>query len=278
MSMNTLLSACPGRRVRRCAALCALLVLSAATATVLLAAPKPAPDTMEERAKPCVVCHTDEGRADKDTYYPRLAGKPAGYLFNQMRHFRDGRRAHRAMTLLMENLSDDFLRALAVYFAGLPVRYLPAARVTAAAAAGTTTMPALVKDGDAARRIPACAACHGKKLLGAAPAIPGLLGLPRDYISAQFGAWRVGTRVATAPDCMGDIARLLNQAEVTSIAEWLAAQDLPSPASFAITATRASAGAVDPETAKACGSVNDALSSPISTVVSPAVAGKAVRP
>ena len=48
------------------------------------------------------------------------------------------------------------------------------------------------------KQIPACAACHGKTLTGMQPAIPGLVGLHSDYISAQVGAWRSGTRHANS--------------------------------------------------------------------------------
>jgi len=183
----------------------------------------PAPDTFAERAKPCLACHASEGRKARDEYYPRLAGKPAGYLFNQMTHFRDGRRQHRAMSLLMENLSDAYLRELASYFSGLPAHY-----VASQLPAASPTATPLVTLGDPARKIPACNACHGKEFLGVSPAIPGLLGLPADYISAQLGAWKVGTRKATAPDCMAAIARELSAAEVSAVAAWLAAQPLPA--------------------------------------------------
>ena len=43
-----------------------------------------APDTMEERVKPCIVCHGPEDKKGRDAYYPRIAGKPQGYLFNQL--------------------------------------------------------------------------------------------------------------------------------------------------------------------------------------------------
>lgn len=224
---------------------------------------------MEERAKPCVACHAAEGRTDKNAYYPRLAGKPAGYLFNQMRHFRDGQRTHRAMALLMVNLSDDYLRSLATYFSALPVRYAPADSTAAASAA-----PALIADGDAARRIPGCASCHGKQLLGIAPAVPGLLGLPRDYISAQFGAWRVGTRHAAAPDCMGEIAKQLSQAEVTAIAGWLAAQPVPAGVAADMQDHR-----IDPEAASRCGSVRDTAGAPdVITAPPHKNAAKALKP
>ena len=50
------------------------------------------PDTIAERVRACTVCHGKEGRATSDGYYPRIAGKPAGYLFNQLVNFREGRR------------------------------------------------------------------------------------------------------------------------------------------------------------------------------------------
>jgi cytochrome c553 len=73
-------------------------------------------------------------------------------------------------------------------------------------------------------------ACHGERLGGVAPAIPGLLGLPRDYINAQFGAWRNQVRRAHAPDCMAMIASRLSLADVAAVSSWLAAQPVPADA------------------------------------------------
>jgi cytochrome c553 len=84
--------------------------------------------------------------------------------------------------------------------------------------------------GDATLKVPACVACHGQRLTGALPAIPGLLGLPRDYINAQFGAWRNGTRHAHAPDCMATIAGRLSLADVAAISGWLASEPVPDDA------------------------------------------------
>ena len=122
----------------------------------------PPPDTIAERVKPCLVCHAAEGRRSKDEYYPRLAGKPQGYLFNQMVNFREGRRRNRAMSLLMQHLSDDYLRECAAYFASLAPHY-------SAATGQSGDAPLLISKGDPARKIPACTACHGKELLGASP-------------------------------------------------------------------------------------------------------------
>jgi cytochrome c553 len=81
--------------------------------------------------------------------------------------------------------------------------------------------------------VPACASCHGASLTGRSPAIPGLLGLHGDYISAQLGAFRYGTRHAASPDCMHEIATRLSDRDITAISAWLAslpAPTIPTPA------------------------------------------------
>jgi cytochrome c553 len=61
--------------------------------------------------------------------------------------------------------------------------------------------------------------------MGTAPFIPGLLGLPRIYIIAQFGNWQNGGLMrGQTPDCMSEIAKQLTTDEATAIAKWLAAQ------------------------------------------------------
>jgi cytochrome c553 len=86
---------------------------------------------------------------------------------------------------------------------------------------------AIVTHGDAAANIPACSSCHGPHLTGMEPAIPGLLGLRATYISAQLGAWRYGTRTATAPDCMQIVAGHLTEEDVKAIAAFLASRPAP---------------------------------------------------
>ena len=47
------------------------------------------PDEMAPRMAACMTCHGAEGRATNQGYFPRIAGKPAGYLYNQLVNFRD---------------------------------------------------------------------------------------------------------------------------------------------------------------------------------------------
>ena len=178
---------------------------------------------MAQRTLACSACHGKEGRAGPDGYYPRIAGKPAGYLYNQLLNFRDGRRHYGPMTRLMDPLSDAYLLEIAQHFAALDVPYsgaLPRAAPAAQLQAGR----ALAMQGDPQRNVPACAQCHGDALTGVQPNTPGLVGLPRDYLASQLGAWRAGQRRAHAPDCMADIAKRLSLEDIGAVAMWLSMQ------------------------------------------------------
>lgn len=184
-------------------------------------------NTMAERTRACTACHGDQGRAGPDGYYPRLAGKPAGYLFNQLENFQQGRRQYGLMQGLIDPLSRDYLRAMAVYFSELHIPYpapAPATAPPAVLASGRT----LVQEGDVKRGLPACVSCHGQALTGVQPFTPGLLGLPRDYLNAQLGGWQTGQRKAHSPDCMATIAKRLSDADVNAISQWLSSQPVPA--------------------------------------------------
>jgi len=210
----------------------ALTVAALFAATAARAATPASPafeNTMAQRTQACTVCHGKEGRAGPDGYYPRIAGKPAGYLYNQLLNFRDGRRHYGLMTRMLEPLSDAYLLEMAQYFAVLDAPYPPPAAQQPPPGADTLRRGRqLALQGDAARKLPACASCHGAALTGVQPATPGLLGLPRDYLNAQLGAWRAGQRRAHAPDCMADVARRMDLADVNAVAAWLATQPVPA--------------------------------------------------
>jgi len=183
-------------------------------------------DTVEQRALPCLPCHGKEGRAGPDGYYPRIAGKPAKYLLNQLINFRDGRRYFPMMNYLTERQQDAYLAELAEYFSSQKLPY-DSVSPEGVAEATLTRGRILVKDGDKSTDLPACSACHGDNLLGALPAVPGLLGVSRSYLDAQLAAWRTGLRHAKAPDCMATIAKKMTPADIEAVTGWLATQAVP---------------------------------------------------
>lgn len=187
----------------------------------------PPSDTLAQRLQACTACHGAQGRATNQGYFPRIAGKPAGYLYNQLLNFQQGRRSNAAMTYLVDHLSNDYLREISEHFGALALPYPPPQPATESPetlARGRT----LALQGDATRKVPACVQCHGERLTGAMPAFPGLLGLSRDYLLAQFGAWRSGQRRAAQPDCMKAITARMAPEDVAAVASWLAAQPLPA--------------------------------------------------
>jgi cytochrome c553 len=202
-------------RLRRAALCLGFLLPAFAGAAPVLA------DTLEQRLAPCMSCHQVKDR--NDAFFPRLAGKPAGYLYNQLQNFREGRRQYPMMSYMVEQLPDAYLREIAQFYSDQHPPY-PAPQPNSATPAMVERGRVLALHGDPARKIPACVACHGAQLTGVAPAIPGLVGLPRDYINAQFGAWKNKARKAHAPDCMAEVADRLSEADVAAVSGWLALQ------------------------------------------------------
>ena len=109
-----------------------------------------------ERTIACTACHGKEGRATSEGFFPRIAGKPAGYLYNQLRHFRDGRRQNPAMAHMVTNLSDAYLKEIADHFAALNPPY-PPPQTSKLATATLEHGRQLVFYGDATRDIPVMA-------------------------------------------------------------------------------------------------------------------------
>lgn len=183
-------------------------------------------DSMEARVQGCVTCHGQSGQGTNNGYFPRIAGKPAGYLYNQLVAFRDGNRKYPPMNYLVAYLPDAYLREIAEHFAQQRPAF-GAHKDPNADPAMLSRGQLLATAGDAQKGVPACVACHGAGLTGMNPGIPGLVGLRSAYIAAQLTRWRVGDRHATDPDCMKRIASRLSDADVAAVATWLGQQDPP---------------------------------------------------
>jgi cytochrome c553 len=242
----------PGR-LAAAAAASRRLALLLALAFVATARAAPFEDTMAQRVLACTGCHGAQGRAAPDGYYPRIAGKPAGYLFNQLVNFRDGRRHYELMSGLLAPLGDAYLREMADHFAALDLPYPPPGPPSGTPE-GRAIGERLVRVGDAARGLPACNDCHGASMTGRPPFIPGLLGLPRDYLNAQLGAWKNGKRRAHAPDCMAHVSARLAVEEIGAISSYLASQPVPATNSKTTDAGVTSARALP----MPCGGIDDA--------------------
>ena len=210
-----------------------------ASVLVLIAAPAFAADedavprvtdvtSMEARVQGCVTCHGQQGQGIAN--FPRIAGKPAGYLYNQLIAFRDGTRRYAPMNYLVAYLPDAYLKEMAQFYAKLRPPFAPK-EAPKADAALIERGKKIVTAGDGSKQLPACIACHGAGLTGMEPGVPGLVGLRPTYVAAQLTRWRVGERSAAEPDCMKRIAMRLTERDVAAVAAYMALQDPPANAS-----------------------------------------------
>lgn len=165
-------------------------------------------------ANACFTCHGLDGAGD-GAGSPRLAGLDAGYLERQLQAYADGRRDHRQMGWIAGRLGPAERRAVAAHYAGMPF----AGPEERSRAGGER----LYRRGDAARGIPACAACHGDNGDGIGPANPPLAGQPAAYLASQLDAWRQSRRRSDPDGVMLAISQRLSPAERVAVSRFAAA-------------------------------------------------------
>lgn len=185
------------------------------------------PDTMEQRLAACVQCHGEYGYGNaNDPNIPRLAEKPAGYLYKQLLSFKAGEGRNAAMEYVVRQLSPEYLKTIAEYYAAQRVPF----HVHVIPELSDAVMQRgedLVNEGDSARGVPACKHCHGPALTGVKPMIPGILNQPYDYVASQLRLWRSNKRSTESTQCMLVVANRMRKSDIAAVAAWLAIQPLP---------------------------------------------------
>jgi len=170
----------------------------------------------------CFTCHGLDGRGN-GAGAPRLAGLDAGYLERQLEAYADGRRIHAQMGWIAGALDAEERKAVSFYYAGLPFE---------PRAAPPAKRLRLYHEGDPARGLLACAACHGEQGQGIGPANPPLAGQPAFYLADQLEQWRKAKRRNDPGDVMLRISQLLTPLERRALAAYSAAlRAPPSPES-----------------------------------------------
>jgi cytochrome c553 len=154
----------------------------------------------------CASCHGINGRSVAPTF-PNLAAQGAPYIEAQLHAFRDQTRAdpdaQAYMWGMASQLSDPMIGELANYFATQPA---PEGKP------GNATLIAqgkhLFEEGVPARRIPACASCHGPHAEGMAT-FPRLAGQHAPYLLKQLLV--IQSALRTAPVMHGVVKDLSRQ-------------------------------------------------------------------
>lgn len=202
-----------------------LAVLTVSNAFSVEAAGDPAAG--EKRAAACMACHGPDGNSLADMW-PKLAGQMPEYLIKQMQDFKAGRRSDEQMSPMAANLAEHDMPDIAAWFAAQTIK--PGESDKALRAKGELLY---LKGKGRPTSVTACIGCHGptgagnkdwNKTWAKVPAVlaPGIGGQHAAYIEKQLLAYRAGTRNNDPARVMRDIARGLDDAEISALAAYIA--------------------------------------------------------
>ncbi|NDP49178.1 MAG: cytochrome c4 [Sulfuriferula multivorans] len=169
----------------------------------------------------CISCHGDKGQGNEAAGYPYLAGQPLAYLVKQLHDFANKRRPNPIMQPFASALSEDEIKAVASYYAQLPLPKITSAKKSPSQ---TTTGEFLAKEGKWSVGMPACFQCHGDQGRGIAPNFPAISGQPASYIKKQLEHWRKGERTNDPIGLMQAVVADLDESEITAVADYLSEQ------------------------------------------------------
>jgi cytochrome c553 len=195
-----------------------LWILAATISGTLLstsALPAPSIEAGATKAATCQACHGANGNSTNPEW-PSLAGIGADYIVEQLKNFKDGKRANPIMMPMAASLTADDMADIGMYFDSLPNTGLEADPSYWQAG------EKLYRGGDAARGIPACMACHGPTAKGNEPAkFPALRGQQSTYVIKQLNDYASGTRSTGPNGIMQTVAKRLSAEDIRNLASYV---------------------------------------------------------
>jgi cytochrome c553 len=183
-----------------------------------------------EKTTVCVACHGPSGNSIVPQF-PNLASQRADYLYHRLVAFKavnpkDPNYASSPMPAQVQNLSDQDMRNIAMYFAA-QAQIVPAPLPPAAV---DGRGEALYLGGDPSHGVPPCQGCHGASALGGPVksgshylAYPLLRGQHAAYLVSRLTNFRNGVPNGSSNDfIMHGVALSLDDGSIRSLAAWLA--------------------------------------------------------
>ncbi len=165
----------------------------------------------------CAACHGADGNS-VNPEWPSIAGQHAAYTVEQLKAFKNGKRANPLMTGQAMMLSEEDMRDLAVYYA----EQQPASR-TVADAKLVVKGESLYRAGNKETGVSACMACHGPAGLGNPGAkYPMIRGQYAVYTAKALRDYASGARKSDGTTrVMRDIAARLADDEIEALASYI---------------------------------------------------------
>lgn len=193
-------------------------IVTAALSSVIMsqsALPAANAEVGATKAVVCQACHGSNGNS-VNPEWPSLAGLGADYIAEQLKNFKEGKRANAIMMPMAMALSPDDMADIGAYFDS---------QVNTGLTADPSYWQAgqkLYRAGDKARGIPACLACHGPTGRGNEPAkFPALHGQHSVYVVKQLTDYASGARTTGPNGIMPTIAKRLSADDMRNLASYV---------------------------------------------------------
>lgn len=166
----------------------------------------------------CTACHGPGGNS-ANPQWPKLAGQSSRFIVEQLKRFKSGERQNPLMQPQAAGLSEEDMANVAAYFAAQP----PAPGVGSKDAIALAQP--IYRGGDAARGLPACAACHGPTGAGVSPAaFPRIGGQHSEYVASRLKTYRDAAK-GELPEgnykIMATVASKLTDQEIEALASYV---------------------------------------------------------
>ncbi len=199
----------------------ALITLGLPTTTLAADALVGNADAGAAKAAVCAACHGATGNS-VNPEWPNLAGQHREYIVEQLTALKSGMRIAPLMNPMAAALSEQDMADLAAHFSKQVLVGLETSGD--AWKAGEK----LYRGGDAARGIPACAACHGPEGRGNGPARwPQVRAQQPAYVTAQLqhyaakSRYQTGKGVPAGAELMYDVAKRLTDDDIKALTAYL---------------------------------------------------------
>lgn len=166
------------------------------------------PEKLAELVPTCFACHGENGIPNY-AESPIVDGQHEGYLFVQLRDYKNGARKHDVMNEIVKDLSRNDLRALAAYFNARPWPRVDQPPV----ADENGEVERLLAEGQ-------CKECHGADFMGDGT-MPRLAGQLTTYLVSTMRAFKLKER--TNNPAMGSLLDTYSDEEIEALARYLGA-------------------------------------------------------
>ncbi len=233
----------PARRaLRRRRVLWLALAIPCAAAALQFTPPATEPDlaTGKDINGVCAGCHGDYGQGGKNGEYPRIAGLPLGYLYNQVKLFQKNTRPNLPMLehVHERQLSDQEILDISAFLTRiqLPTRQEPMSendpRFNAyerlMEAKRVMQVPVAEGDKEKGRAIynKECRSCHGTDGWGDSEKnVPQLAGQYTEYLWRQIDKFNAKVRVHDPDDPEDEMLKEFSREELRDVLAFLSIMD-----------------------------------------------------